>query len=71
MANHPSRKQPRGKSRNGLLFRPFDRDGHADPPEPIVDPWCPLHGSRDPDREYDEWRDRQMEGRDACDDWEF
>lgn len=31
-----------------------------DPPEPIVDPWCPLHGSRDSDREYDEMRDDAM-----------
>lgn len=28
-----------------------------DPPEPIVDPWCLLHGRRDPDRERDEARD--------------
>lgn len=35
-----------------------------DPPHEIVDPWCPIHGSRDADREYDEMRDRQMEGRD-------
>lgn len=33
-----------------------------DPPHEIVDPWCPIHGSRDADREYDEMRDRQMEG---------
>lgn len=25
-----------------------------DPPEPIVDPWCPLHGWRDPDHERDQ-----------------
>lgn len=36
-----------------------------DPPELIVDPWCPIHGGRDPDEEYErkrddaEW-DRQM-----------
>lgn len=35
-----------------------------DPPEPIVDRDCPLHGNSDPDRAYDEMRDRQMEGRD-------
>lgn len=33
-----------------------------DPPHEIVDPWCPIHGGRDADREYDEMRDRQMEG---------
>jgi hypothetical protein len=32
-----------------------------DPPEPIVDQWCPLHGWRDADREYDEMRDRQWD----------
>jgi hypothetical protein len=29
----------------------------VDPPEPIVDGWCPLHGGRDPDAE----RDAQLE----------
>jgi hypothetical protein len=33
-----------------------------DPPEPIIDGWCPLHGRRDPDQERDarierEWQD--------------
>lgn len=28
-----------------------------DPPEPIVDDWCPLHGGRDPDAERDRRRD--------------
>lgn len=28
--NHPNRKQPKGKGRNGLLFKHFDRDGHAE-----------------------------------------
>jgi hypothetical protein len=25
-----------------------------DPPEPIIDGWCPLHGRRDPDQERDQ-----------------
>jgi hypothetical protein len=33
-----------------------------DPPHEIVDPWCPLHGGRDPDRERDERIDREMCG---------
>jgi hypothetical protein len=28
-----------------------------DPPEPVTDPWCPLHGYRDADREYQEIKD--------------
>lgn len=32
-----------------------------DPPEPIIDAWCSLHGWRDPDRERDEKRDREMD----------
>lgn len=28
-----------------------------DPPEPIINPWCPVHGGRDPDAE----RDRQID----------
>ena len=28
-----------------------------DPPEPIVNPWCPLHGGRDPDAEREARRD--------------
>lgn len=28
-----------------------------DPPEPIVDGWCPVHGGRDPDAERDRQRD--------------
>ncbi len=28
-----------------------------DPPEPIINPWCPHHGGRDPDYE----RDRRLE----------
>ncbi len=24
-----------------------------DPPEPILDPWCPIHSNRDPDYERD------------------
>jgi hypothetical protein len=31
-----------------------------DPPEPIVDRWCPVHG-RNPDHAYEEWRDWQYE----------
>jgi hypothetical protein len=31
-----------------------------DPPEPIIDKWCPVHG-RDPDQAYEEWRERQYE----------
>jgi hypothetical protein len=31
-----------------------------DPPEPVLDKWCPVHG-RDPDLAYEEWRDRQYE----------
>jgi hypothetical protein len=27
-----------------------------DPPEPILDPWCPIHG-KDPDVEYEKRRD--------------
>jgi hypothetical protein len=34
-----------------------------DPPEPIVDGWCPLHGGRDPDREYEEMMEREREER--------
>lgn len=37
-----------------------------DPPYEMIDPWCPLHGYRDPDREYDEHRDRMLE-RDSLD----
>lgn len=33
-----------------------------DPPHEIVDPWCPLHGGRDPDRERDERMDREADG---------
>lgn len=33
----------------------------VDPPHEIVDPWCPLHGGRDPDRERDERMDREAE----------
>lgn len=25
-----------------------------DPPEPIIDQWCPVHGGRDPDVEYEQ-----------------
>jgi hypothetical protein len=32
-----------------------------DPPEPIVDKFCPLHGGCDPDAAYEKWRDKQME----------
>jgi hypothetical protein len=32
-----------------------------DPPHEIVDPWCPIHGGRDPDRERDERMDREAE----------
>jgi hypothetical protein len=28
-----------------------------DPPEPILNEWCPLHGWRDPDNERDALRD--------------
>jgi hypothetical protein len=28
-----------------------------DPPEPVTDPFCPLHGYRDADRERDAQRD--------------
>lgn len=42
-----------------------------DPPEPITDPWCPVHGWRDPDRERDEARDRAMEPTDRDDDGDF
>lgn len=28
-----------------------------DPPHEIIDPWCPLHGHRDPDAEYEAARD--------------
>ena len=28
-----------------------------DPPHEIIDRWCPLHGARDPDAEYDQARD--------------
>jgi hypothetical protein len=33
-----------------------------DPPEPIIDKWCPLHGWGDPDRERQERIDDEMEG---------
>jgi hypothetical protein len=35
------------------------RSTDIDPPELILDKWCPVHG-RDPDQAYEEWRDRQM-----------
>lgn len=28
-----------------------------DPPEMILNPWCPRHGGRDPDAEYEQRRD--------------
>jgi hypothetical protein len=28
-----------------------------DPPELIEDPWCPEHGTRDPDQELEQQRD--------------
>lgn len=28
-----------------------------DPPHPTLDPWCPVHGGRDPDEEYERRRD--------------
>ncbi len=31
-----------------------------DPPEPIIDRFCPLHGRDDPDRRYDEMRDERV-----------
>jgi hypothetical protein len=31
-----------------------------DPPEPILNNWCPVHG-RDHDQAYEEWRERQYE----------
>lgn len=33
-----------------------------DPPEPILDPWCPAHG-KDPDTEYERQRDDVMTAR--------
>lgn len=33
-----------------------------DPPEPILDKWCPLHG-KDPDRELERLRDDERDGR--------
>jgi hypothetical protein len=33
-----------------------------DPPEPIIDGWCPLHGWRDPDAEYEASRERDRLG---------
>jgi hypothetical protein len=32
-----------------------------EPPELIIDPWCPVHGGRDPDAEYDRYRDDERE----------
>lgn len=32
-----------------------------DPPEPVLDPWCPVHGGRDPDRELEQRRDEPNE----------
>jgi hypothetical protein len=34
-----------------------------DPPEPIIDGWCPLHGGRDPDAERDEQLEREADAR--------
>jgi hypothetical protein len=31
-----------------------------DPPEMILDPWCPVHGTRDPDFELEQQRDDAM-----------
>jgi len=30
----------------------------VDPPEPVIDHWCPLHG-RDPDAAYEDYRERR------------
>ena len=32
-----------------------------EPPDWIRNPDCPIHGWRDPDRAYEDWRDRQSE----------
>ncbi len=40
---------------------PFPGPCDIDPPEPKIDTWCPLHGSRDADREYDAWKDREID----------
>ena len=45
--------------RRGCICRPgsiYEYD-----PEPIVNRFCPLHGSDDPDRAYDEARDDRMD----------
>jgi len=30
-----------------------------DPPHEIINEWCPLHGGKDPDEEYEKARERQ------------
>lgn len=32
-----------------------------EPPEPKLDPYCPTHGTRDADQEFEAWRDRKHE----------
>jgi hypothetical protein len=40
---------------------PFVHSNDIDPPEPRIDPWCPVHGHRDPDRELQEQRDADLD----------
>lgn len=32
-----------------------------EPPEPKLDPYCPTHGHRDADQEFEAWRERKFE----------
>lgn len=35
--------------KNCTCRMPSVNSASVDPTEPIVDPWCPVHGGRDPD----------------------
>ena len=41
-----------------------------DPPEPIINEWCPVHGNRDPDAEYEAHRDDPPEPFWKVDNWD-
>lgn len=41
----------------------YAHSASIDPPEAIIDPWCPLHGGRDPDREREQARDEAADER--------
>jgi hypothetical protein len=40
-----------------------------DPPELILNPWCPVHGGRDPDEELQRRRDEPDDDRDIPEDF--